>query len=148
MKSLEVVYEFASDHNLSVLIHTGTSMLLNARNRFGNPLFIEDVAIDFPRLNIILAHGGRPFWMREAFFILRRFRNVWLDISGIPPQKLLSEYFPRFDLISERCLYGSDFPSPGVKGIRENLEIFLGLPLNKKVKEIICYKNFKKLYRA
>jgi hypothetical protein len=147
LKTLESVYEFASDHSVPLLFHTGTSILPGARSKFGNPLFLEDVAIDFPELRIIMSHGGRPFWMKEAFYVLRRFSNVWLDISGIPPQKLLTEYFPRFEDIAKNSLYGSDFPSPGVRGIRENLELFLNLPLDKRLKEKITYGNFKKLLR-
>ncbi len=147
VKTLESIYEFASDHSIPVLFHTGTSVLLGARSKFGNPLFLEDVAIDFPKLQIIMSHGGRPFWMKEAFFILRRFSNLWLDISGIPPQKLLTEYFPRFEVIAEKSLYGSDFPSPGVMGIRENLELFLNLPLDRSLKRKIAHTNFKKLLR-
>ena len=147
LKSLEVVYEFAIDHNLAVLVHTGTSVLPNARVKFGDPLFLDDVASDFPKLKIIMSHGGRPFWMDRAFFIMRRFKNVWMDISGIPPKKLL-EYFPRFDVIAERCVYGSDLPSPGVKGLKENLEEFLKLPLGRDLKIKIAKENFEKVYRV
>ncbi len=145
LRTLESVYEFAADYSIPVLFHTGTSVLPGARSKFGNPLFLEDVAIDFPKLQIIMSHGGRPFWMKEAFFVLRRFNNVWLDISGIPPQKLLTEYFPRFDVIAEKSLYGSDFPSPGVKGIKESLDLFLNLHLDNSLKKKIAYNNFKKL---
>ncbi len=145
LKTLEAVYEFAVDNSIPVLFHTGTSVLFGARSKFGNPLFLEDVAIDFPKLQIIMSHGGRPFWMKEAFFIMRRFSNVWLDISGIPPQKLLTEYFPRFDVIAGRSVYGSDFPSPGVKGIKESLDLFLSLQIDTSLKKKIAYSNFKKL---
>ena len=146
MKSLEVIYEFASDNNLSVLFHTGTSIPPNARVKFGDPLYLDDVANDFPKLNIIMSHGGRPFWMDKAFFIMRRFKNIWLDISGIPPKRLL-DYFPRFEIIAERCVYGSDLPSPGVKGLKGNLEEFLSLRIPKDLKEKITVKNFDKVYR-
>ena len=146
LKSLEVIYEFASDNDLPILFHTGTSILPNARVKYGDPLFIDDVANDFPKLKIIMAHGGRPFWMDRAFFLMRRFRNIWLDISGIPPKKLL-DYFPRFEVIAERCIYGSDLPSPGVKGLKENLEEFLSLRISESLKEKIAIKNFDKVYR-
>jgi len=50
------------------------------------PMELDDVAIDFPDLPLLMAHGGRPLYMEEAFFILRRHRKVRLDVSGIPPQ--------------------------------------------------------------
>ncbi len=146
LKSLESVYEFAIDHNLAVMFHTGTSIFAKARTKYGNPLFLDDVAVDFPKLKIVMCHGGRPFWTEEAFFIMRRFRNVWFDISGIPPKKLL-EYFPRFSLIAERCVYGSDLPSPGVKGLRENFEEFMQVNIDDNLKDLIVKKNFNKIFR-
>ena len=64
---------------------------------------LDDVAVDFPDLRIIMAHGGRPLWMDEAFFVLRRHKNVWLELSGIPPKKLL-DYFPRVTELGDRVL--------------------------------------------
>ena len=58
------------------------------------------------------------------------------------------EYFPRFDVIAERCVYGSDLPSPGVKGLKENLEEFLRLPLGRDLKIKIAKENFEKVYRV
>ena len=78
---------------MPVTIHTGTSVFPGARSRFGDPMDVDDVAIDFPKLTILLAHGGRPLWMDAAFFLVRRHPNVHLEISGIPPARLL-EYFP------------------------------------------------------
>ena len=78
---------------IPVTIHTGTSVFPGARSRFGDPMDVDDVAIDFPKLTILLAHGGRPLWMEAAFFVVRRHPNVFLEVSGIPPAKLL-EYFP------------------------------------------------------
>ena len=75
------------------MFHTGTSIFPGARNTYGDPIYVDDVAVDFPKMKILLAHGGRPLWMHTAFFLLRRHANVFLDISGIPPKSLLN-YFP------------------------------------------------------
>ena len=53
-------------------------------------MYLDDVAVDFPKMKILLAHGGRPLWMDTAFFLVRRHPNVYLDISGIPPKSLLA----------------------------------------------------------
>jgi len=97
---------------------------------------LDDVALDFPDLQIIMAHGGRPLWMDEAFFVLRRHRNIVLEISGIPPRKLL-DYFPRLAEIGDRVIWGTDWPSPGVRDLRENLEQFLALPIPEDLKTMI-----------
>jgi predicted TIM-barrel fold metal-dependent hydrolase len=86
-----------------------------------------------------MAHGGRPIWMQTAFFLLRRHRNMHLDISGIPP-KLLLKYFPRLEEIAQKTLFGTDFPSPGIPTIEQNLEQFRALDLSQSMKEQILSK--------
>jgi len=87
VKELGVIYRVAEAHGIPVMIHTGTSIFPGARNKYGNPIYVDDVAVDFPKLKILLAHGGRPLWMGEAFFLVRRHPNVFLDISGILPRR-------------------------------------------------------------
>src|SRR5690242_20702012 len=132
LDALADIYRTAEARGLPVMIHTGTSIFPGARSKYGNPMELDDVAIDFPELQIIMAHGGRPLYMAEAFFILRRHRRVWLDLSGIPP-KLALEYFPRLAEISSKLLWGTDWPSPGVSSMRKNVEQFLALPLEEPV---------------
>jgi predicted TIM-barrel fold metal-dependent hydrolase len=139
VKELEVIYRMAEKNGIPVMVHTGTSIFPGARNRYGDPLFLDDVAVDFPNLKILMAHGGRPIWMQTAFFLLRRHRNVYLDISGIPP-KLLLQYFPRLQEIASKTLFGTDWPSPGVKDIRQNIDEFSALPLSAEIKEQILSK--------
>ena len=136
MESLARIYRRCEERGLPVTVHTGTSIFPGARCKYGRPMELDDVALDFPDLTIIMAHGGRPLWMDEAFFILRRHRNMYLEISGIPPKKLL-EYFPRLAEIGDRVVWGTDWPSPGVRDLRENLEQFLSLPLPDELKDRI-----------
>ena len=140
MQTLGVLYRRCEERGLPVMIHTGTSVFPGARCKYGHPMELDDVAVDFPDLTIIMAHGGRPLWMDEAFFILRRHRNVHLDVSGIPPLKLL-EYFPRLVEIGDRVLWGTDWPSPGVHDLRRNLQQFLSLDLPAQIKDRITRDN-------
>jgi len=128
VKELEIIYRAAEANAIPVMFHTGTSVFPGARNKYGDPIYIDDVAVDFPRLKILLAHGGRPLWMHTAFFLVRRHPNVFLDISGIPPIALL-KYFPRLKEIAEKTLFGTDWPGPGVPDIKKNLDDFRSLPL-------------------
>ncbi len=145
LKSLEQIYQFASDHELPVQIHTGTSMFPKARNKYGDPIFLDELPLDFPKLKIILSHGGRPIWMETAFYLLRRHRQILFDISSIPPHRLL-DYFPRFEMIADRAIFGSDWPGPGVKTIHENIKEFLKIPLSEEVKRKVIYDNAAKLF--
>ena len=140
LPSLAELYRRAEAAGIPVTIHTGTSVFPGARSRLGDPLDVDDVAIDFPNLKILLAHGGRPLWMEAAFFVVRRHPNVFLEISGIPPLKLL-EYFPRLDEIADKTVWGTDWPSPGVKSMRQNVDQFLALPIADRSKKVILYDN-------
>jgi predicted TIM-barrel fold metal-dependent hydrolase len=146
--ALAAIYGAAQERGLPVIIHTGTSVFPGARNRYGDPIGVDDVAVDFPRLQIVMAHGGRPLWSETCFFLMRRHPNIWLDLSGIPP-KNLPHYFPRLSEVADRTLFGTDWPSPGVKDIGANVEAFLALPakyLTKEARRKILHDNALTLY--
>lgn len=142
---LGAVYERAQSNGLPVMIHTGTSIFPGARNLHAQPMLCDDVCIDYPNLVVILAHGGRPLWMEEAFFLVRRHKNMYMDISGIPPQKLL-EYFPRIEEIADKVLWGTDWPGPGVPEIKGNMEKFRALPIKEEAKRKILHDNAARLF--
>lgn len=143
-RTVQVMYEKAQEWGWPVLIHTGTSIFHGARNKYGDPMDVEDVMLDFPRLRIIMAHGGRPLWMPTAIFLVRRFENLYFDISSIPPQNLPS-YFPKLETLADKCLFGTDWPAPMVPGVKANLQKFLELPLPEEAKRKILYENARKL---
>jgi len=136
LPGLAALYDRAQSLGLPVMVHTGTSIFPDARNKYGDPMPLDDVAVDFPRLTIIVAHGGRPLWMESCFFLLRRHPNVHMDISGIPPRALL-RYFPRLAEVAHKTLFGTDWPSPGVDSPRRNLEELRALALPPEAKEAI-----------
>lgn len=144
LDALARIYATCEERGLPVLVHTGTSVFPGARSKYGNPMELDDVAIDFPDLRLIMAHGGRPLYMQEAFFILRRHRHVWLDLSGIPPRSLL-DYFPRIAELERQVLWGTDWPSPGVSSMRRNVEQFLALPLSTTFKRAALETNPERL---
>ena len=139
------IYERAQELGMPIMVHTGTSVFPGARNRFADPMAVDDVACDFPRLRIVLAHGGRPLYMETCFFLLRRHANVWIDVSGIPPRQLL-EYFPRLESIAGKVLWGTDWPAPGVRSPRRNVEEFLALPLSESAKQRILWENAESFF--
>ncbi|HXH62602.1 MAG TPA: amidohydrolase family protein [Gemmatimonadales bacterium] len=147
LDALARIYRRCEARGLPVMVHTGTSIFPGARSKYGNPMELDDVAIDFPDLRLIMAHGGRPLYMEEAFFVLRRHRQLRLDVSGIPPAKLL-EYFPRFAEIVGQALWGTDWPSPGVKDLKQNIDQFLGLALSDDQKRAVLETNPLALFPA
>ena len=120
------LYAKAQELRIPVLVHTGSSVFRGARIKYGDPLLMDDVAVDFPDLTILLAHAGRPFWYEQAFWMARRHSNVYLEVSGLPAQNLLS-YFPRLEDLADKIVYGSDWP--GNPYLRRNIEAIGRLPL-------------------
>ena len=143
--ALRDLYEVAQARRIPVMFHTGTSIFRGARTKHGDPLQVEDVGIDFPDLEVLIAHGGRPFWTGQAFFLLRRFPRFHLDLSGIPPTRIL-EWFPRLDEIADRVLFGTDWPSPGVPSIAANLAAVRALPLPAPLLEKVLSSNALRLF--
>jgi predicted TIM-barrel fold metal-dependent hydrolase len=143
--ALQMIYEVAEKMGRPVLFHTGTSVFPGARNKFSHPLLVEDVAIDFPKLKIVLCHAGRPLWMNEAVFLARRFPHVFLDVSSIPPAALL-DYLPRLEELAGKVLWGTDWPAPGVPSPAENVAAFRSLPIKDEAKERVLRTNAEKVF--
>lgn len=142
---LRELYGALERRGMPLIVHTGTSVFPGARNRFGEPLLLEDVAVDFPHLSIVLAHAGRPLWTDEAIFLARRFPNVWLELSGIPPSRL-TQYVPRLEELAPKALFGTDWPGPGVKDLRQNFDAFRSLGLSAHAQRLILEENPRKLF--
>jgi len=103
------LYAFAQEAGLPVMFHTGTSTFPGSRLKWGAPLLLDDVAVDFPDLPLVLAHGGRDLWFDEAFTLARIHANVYLEVSGLPASRLL-QYFPRLVALDGKVIFGTDFP--------------------------------------
>lgn len=138
------LYEEAQNLDIPVLVHTGSSIFKGAKMRYGNPMFLDDVAVDFPDLKIILAHSGRGLWYNEAFFLSKLHKNVYMEVSGLPPKNLL-HYFPDLEENSDKIIFGSDWP--GVGSIKDNINAIRDLPLENSTKERILGLNAMKLLK-
>jgi len=137
------LYARAQELKIPVMIHIGSSMFLGTRLRYCNPIYLDDVAIDFPDLTIIMAHSGRGFWYDECFFLSSFHKNIYMELSGLPPKKLL-DYFPELDKNGEKIIFGSDWPAIPCS-IRDNVEAIKSLPLSDKTIEGILYKNAERI---
>lgn len=146
LDALGRLYERCVELGVPVTIHTGTSIFPGARSRYADPMPIDDVAIDYPDLDIIMAHGGRPMYTEEAWFLLRRHENVYLDISSFPPSNLL-EYFPEIERVDDRILFGSDWPGPMVPDIGANIATLEELPLSERTLDRLLRTNARSLFK-
>jgi uncharacterized protein len=116
-RSAYVLYEAVAEAKLPALFHTGqTGVGSNMRGgagirlKYSNPKYLDDVAVDFPDMPIILAHPSFP-WQEEALAIAQHKPNVYIDLSGWSPK-----YFPPIlvryanSLLQHKMLFGSDWP--------------------------------------
>jgi len=136
------LYAEAEKNNIPVMFHTGSSIFKGARLKFGDPLFLDDVAVDFPQMNILLVHGGRGFWYDRAFFLARIHENVYMEVAGLPPHKLI-DYFPELSKITDKVIFGSDWP--GVTDLKGNIEAIKELPIPESGREKILGENAARL---
>jgi predicted TIM-barrel fold metal-dependent hydrolase len=138
------LYARAQELRLPVMFHVGSSVFAGSRLKYGDPLLLDDVASDFPELAIVQSHSGRPFWYEKAFALARLHRNVYMEVAGLPPQKLLT-YFPELERVADKVIYGSDWPA--VRTLKENTRAIRALPLNAGAKEKILGGNAARILR-
>ncbi|MEW5952714.1 MAG: amidohydrolase family protein [Bacillota bacterium] len=136
------IWARAEELGIPVMFHTGSSVFPGAKAKYGQPILLDDLAVDFPDLKIIMAHSGRGFWYQEAFFLARNRPNVYMEVSGLPPKKLLN-YFPDLERIADKVIFGSDWPE--VTSIRDNINQIKALPISEAAKEKILGKNALKV---
>jgi predicted TIM-barrel fold metal-dependent hydrolase len=110
-------YEALAEARMPVIFHTGHSGIGTGmpggggvRLKYGNPMDIDDVAVDFPDMPIIMAHPSFP-WQDEAISICLHKPRVYIDLSGWSP-KYFSPTLVQYanTLLKEKVLFGSDFP--------------------------------------
>jgi len=135
-------YQLAEERGILVMSHTGSSIFPGARMRFSDPIYWDDVAVDFPELKIALVHSGRGFWYEKASFLAQLHTNVYLEIAGLPPKNLL-QYIPRLEDLSSKVLFGSDWP--GSPTPKRNIQAIRELPINEQSKSDILGGNASRL---
>ena len=110
--------------------------------KYVNPLLLDDVAADFPSLEIIMAHPGWP-WQPEQLAMARHKANLYIDLSGWSPKYFPGELVQNMNgLLQDKCLFGSDWPflSP-----ERWLADFAALPIGEAVRRKILRDNARRL---
>jgi uncharacterized protein len=117
-RSAYVLYEAIVEAGVPALFHTGQTGVgagmpggNGMRLKYSNPMHLDDVAVDFPDMKIILAHPSFP-WQEEALAVATHKPNVYIDLSGWSPK-----YFPAIlvqyanTILKKKMLFGSDWPA-------------------------------------
>jgi predicted TIM-barrel fold metal-dependent hydrolase len=143
------LYEVIAEAKLPALFHTGQTGVGagtpgggGIRIKYSNPLYLDDVAADFPDMPIILAHPSFP-WQDEALSVATHKPQVYIDLSGWSPK-----YFPPIlvqyanTLLKDRILFGSDYP---VIAPEKWMAEFEKLPIKPEVRPLIMRQNAARL---
>lgn len=111
------LYEVIAEHELPAIFHSGHSGLGTGMRgggglklKYSNPIYVDDVAADFPGMTVIIAHPSWP-WQDEALSVCLHKPNVYIDLSGWSP-KYFPEQLVHFSnrQLKHKILFGSDFP--------------------------------------
>ncbi len=124
------VYEKAQALGIPVLFHAGMSWAPGSRLEYGQPLLFEPIAVDFPKLNIVLAHLAWP-WVTEAVALCLKYPNVHLDTSALyfdNPRDFLrhamTQVIPKSvfeNSLRRQILFGSNYPRVEIKNMANAL---------------------------
>ena len=120
------VYEFCQSRNLPILIHQGTTFPRRAPLKFSLPILLEDVAMQFPRLKMVIAHLGHP-WISETIVLIRKQPNFFADISALhyrPWQFYNALITAREYGVMDKLLFGSDYPFTTAEATMKDLRNF------------------------
>lgn len=111
------IYEVIAEHKLPAIFHTGHSGMGTGmrggggmRLKYGRPMLIDDVAVDFPDMKIILAHPSWP-WVDESLSMALHKNNVFIDLSGWSPRYFQPQIIQYANTqLKHKMMFGSDFP--------------------------------------
>ncbi len=128
-----------------VVVHCGTSTFPGAMNRYGDPILLDHVLNDFPRLAVVLAHGGRGWWYDAAAFLALSNEHVWIELSGLPPTRLQT-YYARHNWarLTRRMIFGTDWP--GIPGIAANARAVAALCPDAETADLVLAGNAARVY--
>jgi len=148
------IYDYCEKNSLPIITHMATTFSSGVPIDYARPHHMDQIACDFPKLKLVLAHLGHP-WEAETIAIIRRNENVYADISALyyrPWQfynsmRLAVEYG-----CTHKLLFGSDYPATttesSIKGLRNinNIIKGSGLPvIPEEVTEGIIYRDSIKI---
>jgi predicted TIM-barrel fold metal-dependent hydrolase len=106
------VYDFCQVHRLPIMIHQGTTFARQAQLKYAHPVLLEDVALRFPDLKVVIAHLGHP-WIDETLMLIRKQPNFYADISALHyrPWQFYNALISAKEYgVLDKLLFGSDYP--------------------------------------
>lgn len=150
---LQVVYDMATEFDVPVMFHSGDTYSPTGRIKYSHPIHIDDVAVDFPKMKIVICHVGNP-WIKDCMEVVYKNDNVYADFSGL----VLGDFTDKFERYMKKeleemityagnpryLLYGTDWP---ISNMHSYLKFIRQLDLPEDRKEMILWKNAAELFK-
>ncbi len=150
---LKVMYEMAIEYDVPVMFHSGDTYAPSGRIKYSHPIHIDDLAVDYPDLKIVICHIGNP-WIKDCMEVVYKNKNVYADISGL----VLGNFTDKFERFMKQeieemityagdpkyLLYGTDWP---ICNMDSYLKFMNQLDLADDKKERILWKNAAELFK-
>ncbi|MEI7595045.1 MAG: amidohydrolase family protein [Bacteroidota bacterium] len=154
------IYELCLKLNIPVIFHTGDTLNADKKAliKYANPIYLDDVAVKYPKLKIVIAHIGNPLWINETAELVYKNKNIYTEISGILHDENTA-YSKRYnsklkeqilDLIayvgaSDKIMFGTDYPYFKQKDYIDFICFFDEFAV--KDKENILFRNAEYLFK-
>ena len=150
---VKVWYEMAIEYDVPVMFHSGDTYAPTGRVKYSHPLHIDDLAVDFPDLKIVICHVGNP-WIKDCMEVVYKNKNVSADISGL----VLGDFSVKFERYIKNeieemityagdpkyLLYGTDWP---ISNMKSYLKFINQIDIEDGKKELILWENASKLFK-
>ena len=150
---LKLVYEMAVYDDVPVMFHSGDTYAPTGKVKYSHPIHIDDLAVDYPDLKIVICHVGNP-WIKDCMEVVYKNKNVYADISGL----VLGDFSDKFERYMKKeieemiiyagdpkyLLYGTDWP---ISNMSSYLKLMDQLELPDEKKELIMWKNAAGLFK-
>lgn len=152
-KRCKVLFDLCMEYDVPLMVHSGDTYTAKGKLKYAHPLEVDEVAVDYPELKIIICHLGHP-WLRDCMEVVYKNANVHADISGL----VLGDFDSKFERWMKKeveevmlyagdpsfFLYGTDWP---LATMESYLEFMDKLNLPRRSKEQILYENALRLFR-
>jgi len=152
-KVVTPLWEKANELEIPVMVHSGPTFP-QLKMKYSEPIYLEDVLVRYPNLNIIIAHSGGGVWTEEVIGLRRLRNNVYADISGwqdlvyADKENTIQSLVHTYSILRSKCLFGSDWPAFNLQiSHKEWVDTINGLNLEAKLKKKLLGENAEKVLK-
>jgi len=153
---LAPVYELAAKYDKPVAVHTGLTASDNALLKYSHPLTLDEAAVKFPKVRLVMCHFGEP-WFDDAAAVVFKNPNVSVDLSGMLEGKIadMAEFLRQKsglvnrlkDMLAylnmyDRFMFGTDWPLANLGDYIEFVKAFVP----EKYWEPVFHANAERVY--